>query len=211
MRPSCDKIRLMIVDEHPIVRVGLSLMLANEQDIEVVAQAHGGKEAVDLFNRHKPDVILMDFKLVKSTDVDIMDQIRTDHPHSRIILFTMYAGDEDIYRGLQAGAAAYLLKDSPPEVIVDAIRKVHTGERYITQTVGEKLAHRIQYDVLTSRELDVLNEIAKGKSNNEIGDTLCIAEGTVKFHINRILLKLNVSDRTQAVILAIKRGLVRFL
>lgn len=211
MRPPCDKIRLMIVDDHPIVRVGLSLMLALEHDIEVVAQTKGGTDAVELFNSHQPDIILMDLRLAENSGVDIIDQIRGDHPQARIILFTIYEGDEDIYRGLQAGAAAYLLKDSPPEVILDAIRKVHTGGRYITQTVGEKLAHRIQYEAMTNRELDVLKEIAKGKSNSEIGDTLCVTEGTVKFHINHILFKLNVTDRTQAVLLAIKRGLVQIL
>ncbi len=201
-------IRVMIVDDHPVIRVGLSLMLNNEADIEVVTQAMCASEAVEYYRTYEPDVTLMDIRLSEGNGVDAVSRIRAEYPNARIVLFTTYDGDEDIYRGLQAGAAAYLLKDSPPEEILDAIRKVYAGQKYITQNVGEKLAERIKYQELTERELEVLREMAKGKTNAEIGDTLCVTEGTVKFHINHILTKLDVSDRTQAVLLAIRRGIV---
>lgn len=208
MHTSSNVIRVMIVDDHPIIRVGLSLMLSNEDDLKVVAQATSESEAVEYYRIHQPDVTLMDIRLSDGNGVDAVTSIRAEFPQAQIVMFTTYDGDEDIYRGLQAGAAAYLLKDSPPEEILDAIRKVHAGQKYITKNVGEKLAERIQYQEMTERELEVLHEMAKGKSNAEIGDALCVTEGTVKFHINHILSKLDVSDRTQAVLLAIKRGLV---
>lgn len=208
MPTSSNVIRVMIVDDHPIIRVGLSLMLSNEDDLEVVAQAISESQAVEYYRLHQPDVTLMDIRLSEGNGVGAVTSIRAEFPQAQILMFTTYDGDEDIYRGLQAGAAAYLLKDSPPEEILDAIRKVYAGQKYITKNVGEKLAERIQYQVMTEREMEVLHEMAKGKSNAEIGDALCVTEGTVKFHINHILSKLDVSDRTQAVLLAIKRGLV---
>jgi DNA-binding NarL/FixJ family response regulator len=201
------KIRVLIADDHPVVRTGLALMLNYESDMEVVAEASNGREAVALYGRHRPDVTLMDLRMPEMDGVEAITTIRRESPTARIILLTTYDGDEDIYRALRAGAPAYLLKDAPFSEILQAIRAVHAGQKHITVEVGAKLADRAGHPELTEREMDVLRLLVQGKSNLEIASDLCIAEGTVKFHINHILNKLGVDDRTQAVIAALKRGL----
>ena len=205
MPPS--KIHVLIADDHPVVRTGLALMLKYEPDMEVVAEASNGREAVELYRRHRPDVTLMDLRMPEMDGVEAITAIRSQSPSARIILLTTYDGDEDIYRGLRAGAPAYLLKDAPCTEILEAVRAVHAGQKRITLEVGARLAERAGFPELTERELGVLRLMVQGKSNQEIAAELSIAEGTVKFHINHILNKLNVDDRTQAVISALKRGL----
>jgi len=182
-------------------------MLRYEPGMEPVGEAGNGREALDLYRKLKPDVTLMDLRMPEMDGVEATAAIRAEFPSARIILLTTYDGDEGIYNGLRAGARAYLLKDAPCEEILDAIRVVHSGRRRITLEVGSKLAERASFSELTERELDVLRLMVKGKSNIEIAAALFIAEGTVKFHVNHLLNKLNVSDRTQAVITALKRGL----
>src|SRR5579871_4733612 len=193
-------IRVLIADDHPVVRTGLALMLKYEPDMEVVAEANNGREALEMFRQHRPDVTLMDLRMPEMDGVQATTAIRAEFPAARIILLTTYDGDEDIYRGLRAGAKAYLLKDAPCEELLETIRLVHAGQKRITQEVGMRLAERMEGPDLTERERDVLRLMAKGRSNQEIGTALSITEGTVKFHVNHILNKLEVNDRTQAVI-----------
>lgn len=202
-----NTIRVLIADDHPVVRTGLALMLKYESDMEAVGEACNGHEAVALFRQHRPDVTLMDLRMPDMDGAEATTTIRAEFPMARIILLTTYDGDEDIYRGLRAGAKAYLLKDAPCEELLDTIRGVYAGQKRITREVGEKLAERMGGPELTEREREVLRLMAKGRSNREIGAALFITEGTVKFHVNHILNKLDVNDRTQAVIVALKRGI----
>lgn len=202
-------IRILIADDHPVVREGLAAMIEREPDMTVVAQAKTGREAVELFRRHRPDVTLMDLRMPEMEGVDAIVAIRAEFLLARIVVLTTYDGDEDIYRGLRAGAKAYLLKDAPAEDLLDTIRAVHRGKTRVPPEVAAKLAGRVSGSELTARELAVLKLIVDGKSNEEIGRALSITEGTVKFHVNHILGKLNVSDRTQAATAALKRGIVR--
>jgi DNA-binding NarL/FixJ family response regulator len=202
-----NPIRVLIVDDHPVIRTGLALMLRYEGDIEAVGEAGNGQEAVAMFRLCRPDVTLMDLRMPEMDGAKAITAIRAEFPAARIILLTTYDGDEDIYRGLRAGAKAYLLKDAPCEELLETIRRVHSGQKCITIEVGAKLAERIEGPLLTDREREVLRLMAVGKSNQEIGAALFITEGTVKFHVNHILNKLGVNDRTQAVIVALKRGI----
>ena len=200
-------IRVLIVDDHPIVRIGLAMMIKYETGMELAAEASNGQEAVALFGEHRPDVTLMDLRMPEMSGVDAISTIRKEFANARFIILTTYDGDEDIHRGLQAGAKAYLLKDAPAEEILAAIRKVYGGKSHIPTEVGAKLAERMQSEDLSPREVEVIQLMAQGKSNREIGDVLKITEGTVKYHVNNILSKLQVHDRTQAVITALKRGI----
>lgn len=202
-----NTIRVLIVDDHPVIRTGLALMLKYERGMEAVGEAGNGREAVALFRMCRPDVTLMDLRMPDMDGAEAITVIRAEFPAARIILLTTYDGDEDIYRGLRAGAKAYLLKDAPCEELLETIRRVHSGQKCITVEVGAKLAERIEGPALTAREREVLRQMARGSSNQEIGAALFITEGTVKFHVNHILNKLGVNDRTQAVIVALKRGI----
>jgi two-component system NarL family response regulator len=175
----------------------------------VVAEASNGREVVDLFRQHRPDVTLLDLRMPQIDGVEAIAIIREEFRNARIIVLTTYDTDEDIYRGLSAGAMAYLLKGTSPDELLDTIRAVHAGQTCISPEVAAKLAARISIPELTARELEVLRLVVAGQSNKEIGATLHISEGTVRAHINNILSKMGVSDRTQATTLAIKRGLVR--
>ena len=200
-------IRVLLVDNHPVVRTGLALMLRYEPDMEAVAEASNGTDAINLFRQLLPDITLMDLRMPGMDGTQATTAIRTEFPNARIILFSTYDGDEDIYRGLQAGAKAYLLKDAPCEELLETIRLVASGQTYITAGVGAKLMERIAGTELTGREREVVRLMAKGHSNQNIAVALFITEATVKFHVNNILNKLNVNDRTQAVITAVKRGI----
>jgi two-component system NarL family response regulator len=201
------KIRVLLADDHPVVRKGLALMMQYEPDMEVAAEACNGREALEMFRLHRPDVALLDLRMPEMDGVQVITAIRTEFPSARIILLTTFDGDEDIFRALRAGAQAYLLKDTPCEDLLETVRRVHAGKKLITPQVGEKLAERAGFTALTERELEVLRMMVQGKGNQEIGAALFIAEGTVKFHVAHILDKLGVNDRTHAVITALKRGL----
>jgi DNA-binding NarL/FixJ family response regulator len=204
-----NSIRILIVEDHQIVRQGLVALLSVVEGVEVVAQAADGLEAVKQFGLCHPDVTLVDLRLPKMGGVEVIQRVRADHPHARFIVLTTFDGDEDIYRALQAGARAYLLKGMTVEVLVSTIRSVHAGKSIIPPSIAQKLAERMATEQLTQREQDVLEQIVRGKSNKEIGVALDISEATVKTHINNLLGKLGVEDRTQAATAAIQRGLVQ--
>lgn len=203
-----DMIRILIVDDHHIVRQGLAALLKTVPGIEVAAEASDGEQAVELYRKYRPDVTLMDLRLPKMNGVDAIARIRDGNPAARIIVLTTFDGDEDIYRALQAGAKGYLLKGMDLAELTDAIRTVHAGRSRIPARVAEKLAERMSGATLTTRELDVLKLIVAGKSNKDIGSTLFISEATVKTHVNSLLSKLGVEDRTQAATTALQRGIV---
>lgn len=201
-------IRILIADDHLVVRVGLRSMIDSQPDMQVVAEAASGAEAVELVRVHQPDIILMDLRMPAMSGVEATAAIREEFPDAHIILLTTYDGDENIYRALQAGARAYLLKDIPRNEFLDSIRSVDSGQYCIPPTVAARLAQRVPCMELSSRELDVLRLIVDGKSNKEIASTLSVTESTIKNHVNSILNKLNVRDRTQAATTALRRGIV---
>lgn len=203
-------IRILVAEDHILVRDGLVGILNHQPDMTVVAEAADGEQAVALYRQHRPDVTLMDLQMPKLEGAVAISQIRSEFTQARIIVLTTYDGDADIYRGLQAGAKGYLLKDTTSQELLSAVRAVHQGQRQISPRVAVKLAEQVDgSESLTERELEVLQLLARGNSNQKISIALSVSEGTVKYHINHILHKLRVSDRTQAVITALKRGLVR--
>jgi DNA-binding NarL/FixJ family response regulator len=203
-----EKIKVMVVDDHPLLRVGIAAIVNARPDMTVVAQAGSGEEAVTLFPRHKPDVTLMDLRLPKMSGVAAIKAIRAAHPEARFIVVTTYEGDEDIHRALEAGAHGYIIKGMPYQVLVQALQRVHAGGRFLPPPVANALASRMPDSDLSARELEVLNLLVGGKSNKEIAQRLGITEATVKSHVSAILMRLNVEDRTQAVVTALQRGLV---
>ncbi|MBD2449720.1 response regulator transcription factor [Nostoc sp. FACHB-152] len=201
-------IRVLIVDDHAIVRQGLATIINRDPEMTVIAQAEDGEAAIACFGEHQPDVTLMDLRMPQMGGVAAITAICAKFKPAQIIVLTTYDGDEDIYRGLQAGAKGYLLKDAKPSELLNAIRMVNRGQQYIPPEVGAKLVQRMSNPELSERELEVLGLMAQGMSNSDIATALTIGESTVKSHVNRILSKLGVSDRTQAVIIAVKRGIV---
>jgi len=201
-------IRVMFVDDHPVLRAGLAAILGAQDDIEVVAEAGSGEEALILYRRYKPDVTLMDLRLPGMSGVETIAAIRKEDPAARILVLTSYDLEEDIFQALRAGAQAYLLKDMLRKELLQAIRRVHAGQRYLPQTVAARLAERLPKEDLTPRETEVLTLIVKGLSNREIAGAIGATQGTVRIHVSHILGKLHVSDRTQAAVQAIQRGLV---
>ncbi len=201
-------IRILVVEDHNVVRQGLVALLKVAEGLEVVGEAADGVEAVTQFRKHQPAVTLIDLRLPKLSGVDTILRIRKEAPQARFIVLTTYEGDEDIYRAIQAGAKAYLLKGMTSEELLAAIRTVHAGKSHIPQVIAERLAERIGAEELTPREVNVLEQIVQGMSNKEIGAQLKISEATVKTHINNLLAKLGVTDRTQAATAAIRRGIV---
>jgi DNA-binding NarL/FixJ family response regulator len=205
---SDQTIRIVVIDDQAVVRQGFVSLINTVADMEVIAEGTNGQQAVELYRTHKPDVMLIDLRMPVLSGVEAIGAIRREFPGARMIVLTTYDGDEDIYRSLQAGAQGYLLKDVFFEDLEDAIRKVHGGSRRIPAEVAERLAGRMSGSALTGRELEVLQQIVAGKSNKEIGSHLNISEATVKSHINNILSKLGVTDRTQAATTALQRGIV---
>ncbi|OKH43738.1 DNA-binding response regulator [Calothrix sp. HK-06] len=203
-----ESIRVLIADNHSLVRAGLALILKNQLGNDPVAQASNGAEAVKLFKEHQPDVTLMDLRMPEMNGVEAITAIRQEFPNANIIVLTTYDGDEDIYRALHAGAKGYLLKDCSVEELMEAIHTVHSGKKYIPSLVAQKLMERMEGNPLSERECEVLKLVAKGMSNQKIGAVLGVREGTVKFHVNNILNKLQASDRTQAVVIALRRGII---
>ncbi|HZZ17443.1 MAG TPA: response regulator transcription factor [Candidatus Sulfotelmatobacter sp.] len=201
-------ITLMVADDHPVVREGLVTMIERQLNMQVVAQASNGQEAVDKFLTSRPDVGLLDLRMPVMNGADAVMAIREKEPAARLIILTTYQGQEDIYRALRAGAMGYLLKDAPPEDLIDCIRAVSGGRTWIPPAVGAMLAKRVTNRDLTAREKEVLGILSIGKSNKEIGVACNISEATVKVHVTHILEKLKVCGRTEAINVAVRRGLV---
>jgi DNA-binding NarL/FixJ family response regulator len=203
-----ESIRILVVDDHHVVRQGLVALLGIMPGIEVIGQAADGAEAITLFRSLRPDITLMDLQLPKLSGVEAIRRIRAEDPAARFIVLTTFDGDEDIYRALEAGAKAYLLKGMTIDELTSTIRAVHSGKTRLAPAIAEKLAERMSGQALTAREQDVLERIVAGRSNKEIASDLDISEATVKTHINNLLGKLGVSDRTHAATVAIQRGIV---
>jgi DNA-binding NarL/FixJ family response regulator len=204
-----EKIKVMVVDDHPLMRVGIAAIINARSDMTVIAQAGTGEEAVALFHQHKPDITLMDLRLPGSLGgVEAIAAIRAKSPRARFIVVTTYDGDEDIHRALEAGAQGYVIKGMPYQTLVDALQKVHAGGRFLPPPVARALASRPPHSQLSSRELEVLHLLVGGNSNKDIANLLGITEATVKSHVSTILMRLDVEDRTQAVVAALQRGLV---
>jgi DNA-binding NarL/FixJ family response regulator len=201
-------IRILSVDDHPLLREGIAAVINSQQDMRVIADAASAKDAIEQFRKHKPDVTLMDLRLPDKSGIDTMIAIRMEFPEARIIMLTTFEGDVEIQRALEAGARAYLLKNMPPKELVEVIRQVHAGKKRIPPQLAAQLAEHMSDEALTSREIEVLRQIAEGNRNRDIGEKLFITEETVKVHIKNIMGKLGASDRTQAVAIAIRRGII---
>jgi two-component system, NarL family, response regulator len=207
MKPE-SKIRIMVVDDHFFVRIGLSTSINAEKDMMVVAEAKSGTQAVSLYRTHKPDVTLMDLRLPEMNGVEATAEIIKESPEARIIVISNYDGDEDIHKALKAGASSYLLKNMDREEVIDTIRAVALGQEHLPTEIKRRLSTRIPESELTARELEVLKLVAKGLSNKQIASTLSIAEITIKVHVSNIFTKLAVEDRTEAVTTALRRGII---
>jgi len=203
------KIRILIADDHYIVRIGLVALINTDPDMEVVAEAADGAQAVELYGKYNPDLALMDLRMPVKSGIEATIEIQSKFPDARVLMLTAFDGDEDIHKALQAGAQGYVLKSSSGEkLLLPALRAVAAGQRWIPQDVANRLATRKLFERLTPREVRVLNELAKGLSNKEIAQVLNITENTTKDHLKSILGKLRVSDRTEAVTAAIQRGII---
>jgi two-component system NarL family response regulator len=202
------KIRVLCVDDHRIVREGITLIISRQPDMEVVASAASGEESIELFRQHQPDITLMDLQLGAMSGVDAIRAIRRENPGARIVVLTMYQGDEDIFRALEAGAATYLLKDMLSEDLIRVVREVHSGNQPIRPEVEALLAKRAAGSTLTNREVEVIDLIAQGMRNKEIAATLGISEETAQVHVKHILAKLKVKDRSAAITVALRRGII---
>jgi two-component system, NarL family, response regulator len=203
-----NKIKVMVVDDHPLMRVGVSSIVNARSDMTVVAQTGTGEEAVALFGQHKPDITLMDLRLPGMSGVDAIHAIRARFPAARFVVLTTYEGDEDIHRALEAGARGYIIKGMPYQILIDALLRVHSGGRFLPAPITKALEARMPDSDLSTREQEVLRHLVEGLTNKEIANQLGITEATVKCHVSTILMRLNVSDRTQAVVTALQRGLV---
>src|SRR2546422_5686945 len=203
------RIRVLCVDDHPLLREGIAAIINSQPDMVLIADASNGTEAIQKFKEHRPDVTLMDLRLPDISGVDSLMAIRADAPDARIIMLSTFEGDVEIQRALQAGARAYLLKNMPPKELVEVIRQVHAGKKRIPTEIAAHLAEHLSDEALTDREIDVLKHVAGGNRNRDIAERLFISEETVKVHIKHIMDKLGASDRTQAVAIAVRRGIIQ--
>jgi DNA-binding NarL/FixJ family response regulator len=202
-------IRVLCVDDHPLVRKGIASILATESDVQLVAEAGDGQDALQLFRQHKPDVTLMDLRMPRLDGIEAVKQIRAEFPDAKIIALTSYDGDQDIYRALEAGVRGYLLKEMVHAEVLRAIRIVHSGKRLMPPEVAARLTEHFPHSALTPREIEVLALVAKGLANKEVASHLGTASGTIKMHVQNILEKLGASDRTHAVTIGLQRGIIR--
>ena len=201
-------IRVLSVDDHPLIREGLAALIGNQTDMELVAEACNGLEALELFRKHRPDVTLMDLQMPEMSGIDAISAIRGEFPEARIVILTTHAGDVQVSRALKAGARAYLLKGLLRKELLETIRAVHTGQKRLSSEVAAEIAEHATDDALTPREVEVLGLVAKGNANKEIAAQLSLTEETVKSHIRNILAKLEANDRTHAVAIGVKRGII---
>lgn len=201
-------IRVLTVDDHPFLRDGVAALLATQDDICLIAEAATGREAIDAFRQHRPDVVLMDLQMPDLGGIDAMLAIREEFPHARFIVLTTYRGDAQVLRAMRAGARGYLLKSTLRNELIDAIRAVHAGRKRIAPDLATELAHHAAEDELSAREIEVLKLIASGNSNKWIGGQLSVSEETIKSHVKNIFAKLGANDRTHAVTIALKRGII---
>lgn len=209
MTAEANRIRIVLADDHPIVRDGLAAIINQQADMQVIAEAEDGEAAISLYEQHRPDVMVLDLRMPRRDGVSVVQEVLEKHPKARLLIITTYDGDEDIFRSLSQGAKGYLLKDAPRTEILSAIRAVSLDQPYASSTVAAKALQRMARPSLTQRELDVLQQLAQGRSNKDIGRRLQISEGTAKTHVKSILTKLDAISRTEAVAVAHKRGLVR--
>jgi DNA-binding NarL/FixJ family response regulator len=203
------QIRILTVDDHPLMREGIATMIRSQADLLLVAEAANGCEAIERFRQHQPDVTLMDIRLPDMSGIDTMIAIRSEFPEARILMLTTFEGDGEIQRALQAGARGYLLKSMPPSELLAGIREVHAGKKMIPPEVAAHLAEHMGEEALTTRELEVLQEVAGGNRNRDIAGRLFITEETVKVHVKHIMEKLGAKDRTEAVAIALRRGIIQ--
>ena len=203
-----SKIRVLCVDDHPLVRKGIAALLSNEPDMTLVAEAENGREAVERFREHRPDVTLMDLRMPVLDGIAAVRMIRDEFPEARILALTSFDGDQDVYRALEAGVRGYLLKETVHSEVLSAIRVVHSGRKLMPSEVAERLAQYFPQPALTPREVEVLTLVAAGLANKEIAARLGTADGTIKMHVQNILAKLEATDRTHAVTIALQRGII---
>ena len=202
-------IRILCVDDHPLMREGITAVIQNEPDMLVVGEASTGQEALHEFRKHRPDITLMDLRLPDMSGIDALIAIRAEYGAARVIVLTTFEGDAEIQRALQAGAKGYMLKSMPRRRLVEMIRKVHTGAKSIPPEIAAHLAEHLGDELLTRREVDVLQKMASGNRNRDIAEQLFISEETVKGHVKHIMEKLSASDRTEAVAIAVRRGIIQ--
>ena len=202
------RIRVLSVDDHPLLSEGIATMINSQPDMQLISQAASGSEAIQRYREHRPDVTLMDLRLPDLSGIDAMIAIRTEFPDARVVMLTTFEGDVEIQRALQAGARGYLLKNMPPSEILDVIRHVHAGKKRVPPQVAAQIAEHMSDEDLTAREIEVLRKIAGGNRNKDIAEILFISEETVKVHIKHIMDKLGAKDRTQAIAIAVRRGII---